>query len=92
LNKIVHICDTQDGWGVYVSMKSYGIAKGMRPFLLCSDSKGRIFKIYLNKDDREYAIDIMHSLDEKLNLLGRYKTLRLAKMIYTEKGWRSIVM
>jgi len=87
MTRIVHICDTVEGYGIYVSLKAYGIAKGIRPFLLCADDYGKQFKVYLNPIDREEALEIMHSINEKLSLCGKYRKLLLAHYIYSEKGW-----
>ena len=84
--RIVHIGNTSEGYGIYVDQKSYAVAKGMRPFILCADKYGGQFRVYLNKDDRETVLSDMHS-GEKFNLHGQYRKLRLASYIYTEQGW-----
>ena len=85
--RIVHVADTSEGFGIYVGLRSYGVAKGERPFLLASDKNGRLFKIYLNESDRE-AVLCNYCCGAKITLTGRYRLLKKAVYVLTEEGWK----
>ena len=82
---IVHMCNTAEGYGVYVSIKAYKAGNEV-PFLLCADEDGDLYRVYLNNEhDRNSALN---PLTEKLKLQGRYRKLQKAVKIYTQKGWK----
>lgn len=72
IGKIVHIGNTTEGYGIYISLKAYGIARGVQPFLLACNKYGKQFKIILGGKDKD---EVLYQYYDK----GRIETIRLTR-------------